>query len=253
MIYIKKGEAEIIFKDEKFNLKENNALTCTVLSSYSIRAQLDCEILIISIIPQNNDIDSSALKKQIMEISNADQYTLFHSYRVSLYCSSLATALGINIGELGYASQFHDIGKIKISTNILRKNGKLTPEEYNEIKKHPLYSYEIIKEVFSETAANIALNHHERLDGSGYPYGKNKYELNICARILMITDIFDAITTDRPYHDGISFKEAINKMRIEEINRIDFSILDIFEHLIDSGIINEKEINNLFKDSFVDN
>lgn len=122
----------------------------------------------------------------------------------------------LDVDMVSRAAQLHDIGKLKISDNILCKPGKLTAEEYDIVKEHTLEGKEIIEKYlqgveeieFIDEAKNIALSHHERWDGQGYPNGLKKNEIPISARIMAVADVFDALVSKRCYKDAISLEEA---------------------------------------------
>ena len=167
-----------------------------------------------------------------------DIYTRGHSEHVAIYAKIIAEKLGLDKEqqEMIYnAGLLHDIGKIGIPDMILLKPGKLTPFEYEIMKYHPLISYEIVKNVpkFKDIAMCIR-HHHEKIDGSGYPDGIKGNELELGARILAIADIFDALTTDRPYRKALSPEKAIEMLKEE---KVDQSILKkVEEDLIKSYV-----------------
>jgi len=115
-----------------------------------------------------------------------------------------------------YAAPLHDIGKIGIDDSILKKNGKLSDEEYEIMKKHTIIGYEFLKNLksqFLRTGALISLSHHERYDGSGYPYGIKGKEINIFARIVSVADVFDALVSERIYKDAWTLEEAFEEIK----------------------------------------
>ena len=137
-----------------------------------------------------------------------DNYTRGHSDRVSQYSVLIGLNLGLSpfdLKTLKIGGLFHDIGKIGISDTILLKNGKLTDEEYNEIKKHPIIGKNILSnaEIFKDIIP-IVLYHHERYDGKGYPYGLSDKDIPLLARIVSVADAFDAMTSKRSYRNELS-------------------------------------------------
>ncbi|MCS7165275.1 MAG: HD domain-containing protein [Candidatus Calescibacterium sp.] len=167
-------------------------------------------------------------------LEKKDRYTFDHSYRVALISYNISKQLNLDINDIDRiykAAIIHDIGKIIIPDEILQKKGKLTKEEFEIIKLHvkelknilqPIYTF--IKEI-----VDIAELHHERLDGTGYPYGYRSSEIPLESRILAIADTFDALIIDRPYRPGFSFQKAISIIREEaEKNKLDMQISDIF-------------------------
>lgn len=107
------------------------------------------------------------------------------------------------------AAYFHDVGKIKLPKNIVFKVGELTDDEYEMIKLHPKYGYDILQELKLYDEADLVLHHHERLDGSGYPNGIKGDEFELKYQILAVADVYDAMTTNRPYHKLHSGKNTL--------------------------------------------
>ena len=146
-----------------------------------------------------NDIISS-----LNRIRDTDDYTYSHSINVSLLSSLISKWLGM--GEIqcklsSYCGLLHDIGKSRISPEILNKPGILTPKEFEEIKKHPVIGYKILENnvaIHKEVALGV-LMHHEREDGSGYPFGVKSNQINVYGKIVAISDVFDAMTSNRVY------------------------------------------------------
>ncbi len=167
--------------------------------------------------------ESGLIRAFVSSVEAKDVYTRGHSEHVAHYVKRMAKVLGFNKNEqevLYNAGLLHDIGKIGVPDNILLKPGKLTPHEYEIMKLHPVFSYEIVKNIpkFEEVAICIR-QHHERTDGSGYPDGLSKDQIRIGARMLAIADIFDALTTDRPYRVSISPDKAIESLRAEPVDQ----------------------------------
>ncbi|MFC5542891.1 HD-GYP domain-containing protein [Ureibacillus sp. FSL K6-3587] len=156
--------------------------------------------------------------KLMRELGEKDPLTFHHSNRVTKIAVFFAKELGLSKNErkkLEVGALLHDIGKIKIDGDILNKNGKLTDEEYEQIKKHPLYGFEILENNgLSDEISQLALFHHERWDGKGYPYGLAKEEIPFLSRLLGLADTFEAMTGLRPYRKPFTWKEAY-----EEIER----------------------------------
>lgn len=143
-----------------------------------------------------------------------DHYTQGHSMRVCDLSCKLAKRLGLSekrIENLRIAAMLHDVGKIGIDENILNKPGRLTDEEYEKIKEHPAIGARIIREVhFLKNVANIIMSHHERFDGKGYPNGIKGEDISTESGILCIVDVFDALTSDRPYRRAMTLAESLN-------------------------------------------
>lgn len=146
-------------------------------------------------------------------IDARDPYTRGHSERVSANAGLLAERIGLSGPEI-YAVRrgalFHDIGKIAVRDAVLLKPARLTPEEFDEIKRHPMAGCEIVKHLRTLAfALPIVSHHHERWDGSGYPDGLAGESIPLVARVTSIPDVFDALTTERPYRGASSTEEAL--------------------------------------------
>lgn len=152
----------------------------------------------------------------IAAVEAKDKYTEGHSRRVSQYVQLIAEKLGLQkekIEDLKIAGILHDVGKIGISDNILLKPGRLTNEEYEEIKQHPIISNRILYSVgLSETTMKAIACHHERYDGKGYPFGLDGDELSIESQIIAVSDAFDAMTSNRSYRKALSVESAIQEL-----------------------------------------
>ncbi|MGF9910039.1 HD-GYP domain-containing protein [Brevibacillus porteri] len=150
-------------------------------------------------------------------IDARDRYTSGHSQRVAYWGREIARDIGLSerkVEDVYIGGILHDIGKIGIEDEILNKKGKLTPEEYDKIKQHTVIGYEIILQagMFNELLPAIR-SHHERIDGRGYPDGLAGDEIPLMARILAISDAFDAMVADRPYRKGLPVEEALQEIR----------------------------------------
>lgn len=155
-----------------------------------------------------------------------------HSHRVSIMCKNIGEALDLPIGEieeLKTVGLLHDIGKIAIEENILNKPGKLTVEEWDEIKRHPEIGYRILSTVndMSEMAEYV-LYHHEKWDGRGYPKGLTGREIPLQSRIIALADTYDAITSERSYRSALSEETAIEEIRKNAGKQFDPEIARIF-------------------------
>ena len=167
-------------------------------------------------------------------------YTYEHSLNVALYSLLIGMQLNLESDDLRnliHGSILHDIGKTKIPNSILDKPSSLTQEEFNEIKKHPLYGYNMIKKDkdISEKAKKIVLQHHEKLDGSGYPQGLTSRQINPLAKIVAVADIFDAVTSARAYHKQRTAHDGVNILLQDASNKKISK--DIIDALIKSIIV----------------
>ena len=163
-----------------------------------------------------------------------DDQTGSHNKRLSMYCSIIGEAYGLTKGAnwlLFHAVPMHDVGKLGISDSILLKEGPLTPGEYDVIKGHCKLGSNLLdggKSDLLKVARAIALTHHEHWDGSGYPAGQRQGEIPLAGRIAAVCDVFDALTSERPYKKAWEFEEAVAEIaRLRGIN-FDPEIVDVF-------------------------
>jgi HD-GYP domain-containing protein (c-di-GMP phosphodiesterase class II) len=152
-------------------------------------------------------------------------WTYRHSDRACVIVVGLAAALGAEereLGDLRRAALLHDVGKLAISNRILDKPGKLTPAEFAEVREHPVVTRRILERVpgFGGLAP-LAAAHHERLDGTGYPEGLTADELTMPMRLLAVADVYEALTSQRPYRAAMSSREAIAIIRVQAPRRLD--------------------------------
>lgn len=145
-------------------------------------------------------------------VDTRDTETLGHSLRVASYTVAVARRMGVTepeLTDLYRGALLHDVGKIGIPDSILRKPGKLTPEEWVEMRKHPEIGYRILQGIdFLEVSRELVLSHQETYDGSGYPRGLKGKEIPLGARIFAVVDTLDAITSDRPYRKALTHQAA---------------------------------------------
>ena len=174
-------------------------------------------------------------------IDAKDHYTYAHSKNVARYAATLAVAAGLNddqVRTIYAAGLLHDIGKISIPENILNKTGKLEDGEYRIMKDHVNNSIEMIRHLPEmDYLIPAVLGHHERWDGKGYPRGIAGEEIPVSARCLAIADVFDAMTTDRPYRMGLPLEYALEEIRKGAGTQFDPSLAKIFIQLIRSRSI----------------
>ena len=179
---------------------------------------------------QQAHLQSIFVLSRVTELN--DEYTGNHIRRVSRYCQEIAQGLGCSaefIEQITYSSPMHDIGKISVPSEILSKPGKLTPEEFEVVKQHCLNGARILEGIpFLTMAREIALTHHERYDGTGYPAGLRADEIPIAGRIVAVADVFDALISRRPYKGPYSFEESVDIMVQETRKHFDPRVLEVF-------------------------
>lgn len=165
-------------------------------------------------------------------LKNTGEYTYTHSLNVSILCNLFSKWLGMSDEEtedLTVAGLLHDVGKTKISQEILNKKGRLTPEEFEEVKRHTLIGYEIVKDMDIPEEIKLAvLMHHEKINGTGYPKGLKGADISKYARIVAICDIYEAMTADRTYRDRICPFTVIRNFERENFGILDTEFLLTF-------------------------
>lgn len=163
-------------------------------------------------------IDSLSAKKDILiniaDIKMYDDYTYHHSLSVSIMAIAIGIELGLTnqmLNELGLAGLLHDIGKVAVPIEIINKPGRLTPEEFDIVKMHPVHAANHLRErnLVNENVYAGIVGHHEKLDGSGYPQKLSGTDIHPYARILAVADVYDALTSNRPYRTPSPPNEAI--------------------------------------------
>jgi putative nucleotidyltransferase with HDIG domain len=163
--------------------------------------------------------DLKAFVRALTEVlEEVDPYTRHHSMRVAQYAVRLARGLGLpelDVEDIEYAALVHDLGKIGPQhQHILQKPGSLSHEEQRTLREHPATGAAIVKQVRAlRRASEIILSHHERPDGQGYPYGLRAEDVPLGARILNVSDAFDAMTSDRPYRRALSMEAALGELK----------------------------------------
>ena len=174
---------------------------------------------------------TTAIRMSLMDLKVSDEYTFKHSVDVATMALMIGKRLNFEEKELhllGMAGILHDVGKIKISNDILNKPDKLTDEEFDAIKMHTVYGYEVLADKkLSESVKKAVLQHHERMDGTGYPSGLSGEEIGIFGRILTVADVFDALVTERPYHEAYTPATAV-EMLMAKTMHFDMKVLKAF-------------------------
>jgi len=186
----------------------------------------------VALLKQKEDLLTSVIRAMVSAIEAKDQYTRGHSDRVALFGQVLAKELGLSDAyaeKIFLSGLLHDVGKIGVSDATLRKPGKLTDEEYEEIKRHPDEGWAILQDI--EQLRDIlpgVLYHHERIDGRGYPDGLRDQAIPLDGRILAVADAWDAMTSDRPYRRGMPPEKAESILREGAGTQWDSRIVDAF-------------------------
>jgi len=186
-------------------------------------------------------------KALLVDLANANEETLLglvsaldlrehstrmHSRRVREYTELIAGRLGVGEQmkrEIGFGALLHDVGKIAVPDQILLKPGALTEQEWDEMRKHPESGYRIVKRIgFLKHAAEIVYAHHEQFDGRGYPRGLKGESIPIGARMFMVADVYDALTSERPYHSPMTYDEAAAEIIRQSGSHFDPVVVETF-------------------------
>ncbi len=161
-----------------------------------------------------------------------------HVYRVSSFATQIGRAVGLDeddLDRLTTVGVLHDVGKIHIDPKILAKPGPLVGEELRRIRRHPEYGFAMTIDAYDRAIAEAILHHHERWDGNGYPFGLRRTEIPILARIVLVADAFDAITSHRSYQPALSIDHALGELRAHSGTQFDPDIAAAFIAMIEAG------------------
>ncbi len=162
-----------------------------------------------------------------------DDYVYQHNVGVGVISTLIGRWMNLDDSELSIlslAATLHDVGKIKLPLEVLNKPGKLSEVEFQLIKKHTILGYELLKGTtgLSMRIARVALQHHERVDGKGYPLGLKKENIDVFSSIVAVADIFHAMSSRRPYHEPLSFHEIVSQMSQGRFGALDPHIISLF-------------------------
>ncbi|RJR30716.1 MAG: response regulator [Desulfobacteraceae bacterium] len=175
-----------------------------------------------------------AIHRLVIAAEFKDEDTAEHIVRMSRYCTVIAERLGLARGEtqnILYASPMHDVGKIGIPDSILMKPGKLSEQEWEIMKKHVIIGEKILANSEAEVikmGAQIAISHHEKWNGQGYPKGLSGKQIPLCGRISAVADVFDALTSQRPYKKAMPLEKTLDIMKEGRGSHFDPDIIDVF-------------------------
>lgn len=177
----------------------------------------------------------------IYRIQEKDHYTLDHCNRTGNIAAKMATYLKLSektIENVLFTGKIHDVGKINIPIEILNKPSILNIEEFEIIKEHPQKGHDIIIEAIGDVqVAKIILQHHEKVDGSGYPLGLKNQDISIEAKIIAVADSFDAMTSDRPYRRAMTKNDAIKELRTYAGLWYDKDVVQVLARILEESII----------------
>jgi HD-GYP domain-containing protein (c-di-GMP phosphodiesterase class II) len=216
------GKPHVPFEKEIDRARAIQARAKTEVTRMFNEARMGKAIEVADIAPLVDEINGSLERNagallSIVRLKTADDYTYMHSVAVCGLMIALGRRMGLDKDELkvvGLGGLLHDLGKIAMPTAVLNKPGKLTDEEFGVMKGHPLAGWEMLKKSNSvgEVPLDICLHHHERMDGNGYPDKLSGAALSTHARMGAVCDVYDAITSDRPYKIGWAPGESVKLM-----------------------------------------
>ncbi|MFI3195506.1 MAG: HD domain-containing phosphohydrolase [Methylococcaceae bacterium] len=212
-----------------------NMTVIRALESYDLQGKLD----------EAHSMLESAYKDAVTMLCVAaegkDEDTGSHLLRVQHYTEALVIAMGIgkqDAEHIGLMSMLHDIGKLFVPDAVLKKKSALTDDEWLLMKQHPLAGERILgKNSFYKAAREIAAGHHEKFDGTGYPNGLKGDEIPLSARIVKVADVFDALTTVRPYKEAWTMVEAMAFIEADKGIQFDPDVVDQLKKLFDNGTL----------------
>ncbi|MFA6729771.1 MAG: HD domain-containing phosphohydrolase [Eubacteriales bacterium] len=220
--FIHSGRIELELEDESRTLSSGETFTLKGLKkNIMVKARSNTKIIFVSnrpIFKKVHDFETY-LKALLSQINEKDHYTYQHSMNVMNYSIAVYRLLhhGAEITEtqlknIVVASLFHDVGKCYTPDEILKKSGPLNIDEMRIIRHHPINSGRLLRKYYNGKIAEIAENHHERINGSGYPYGLTGSEMTVEAKVLAVVDAFDAMTTNRGYNVVKTFIDAADEL-----------------------------------------
>jgi PAS domain S-box-containing protein/putative nucleotidyltransferase with HDIG domain len=213
----RKGEVKYV-EASTSSLKENGDQTLIILRDITLRKNTEEELT--QTLDKLRKAMSATIQAISLTIESRDPYTAGHQRRVSDLARSIATRLSLpaeQIDEIRLAALVHDLGKISVPAEILNKPGRLNPQEFDLIKDHPRVGYEILKTIdFPWPVADIVYQHHERIDGSGYPQGLKDGQIHPMARILSVADVVEAMLSHRPYRSAFAPQEVIQEISVNK-------------------------------------
>jgi putative nucleotidyltransferase with HDIG domain len=235
--YILSGSVEA-FEDKRICCPGDLVLLNFEDEPYHIKVISDTKVLVHSIHEDSFTATKNNfhhIYKVLTKIHEKDSYTLDHSYQVHQLVEKMGLALGYSgnrMLNLLLAAQYHDIGKINIPDHILNKPGRLTDDEFTIMKSHVVEGKDLIMENFSEDVYQIIVQHHERVDGSGYPLGIKGNRICQEAKILAICDSYDAMISQRIYKKPKSKEEALKELQALKGLLYDSKLVDLFMTIV---------------------
>lgn len=222
-----------------FNPDELQLIVSSALEYFQLKH--DHDILIADL----KELFSGTIKAIMEALDAKDSYTSGRSKRITFYSVKIAQQLGltaIETGKIELAGMLHDIGMIGVSDDILYKIDTLNQEEYDEIKKHITYSVKILEDIKQlKDVVEIIKYHHEKHDGTGYPFGIKGEDIPIGSRIIAVADAFDSVISNRIYRNKIEMTEAMNKIKETSGSQFDPVVVKAFEDCFEAIVLSIKD------------
>ena len=244
--FIHAGGVDLAMDDGLVSLGVGDSFTVSGLKrDVPVKLHGDAEILYVTNCPAFEAVThvNDSLQELLTRINEKDHYTSRHSKAVLQYSLALYDAMqdrgpDIPRDDLAFAALFHDVGKCFVPTEILQKPDKLEQSEMRYILRHPIDSGRMLLPNFGEQIAEIARNHHERLDGSGYPRGLRAEDISLSSQIVAVADVFDAMTSMRGYNVVKTHTQAAEEL-VSLPNQFDSRITSVLMHLVSTGALEE--------------
>ncbi|WEZ09111.1 HD-GYP domain-containing protein [Priestia flexa] len=219
-------------EDVFHSLQKKHEKTRVALLEQSVREVHKVGNQLVDEIMNNDDVLSL-----LTDVYIYDNYVFSHSVNVTLYALSLGKEIGLTqpvLEKLGAGAMLHDVGKMLIPQDILNKPGRLTDEEFKLMKKHTTYGYELLRSTpnVSALSAFCAYQHHERLDGSGYPLGIKEERIHLFSKIIAIADVYDAVTSNRVYRSALLPHEGLEILYAGAGSQFDKDMISAFRRAI---------------------
>jgi len=202
------------------NVGRNQDALRLLNASHRLFGRVDARVDLVDVTRKVSDLEGvymAVVREWGQSIESADSYTFGHCERVASYAVAVSNALGLaeeDLTAIHLGAYLHDVGKVRIPHEILNKPGRLTKEEFEVMKLHPLYGVELLKDIeFPWDIKPIIRSHHEKYDGTGYPDGLRGDEIPLRAQVICVVDVFDALTTTRSYRGAMPWPAALEEMR----------------------------------------